>query len=176
MEDFLGKFLMNWRIKAVLPFIQGSNMDLGCGLNVLSKKYYKNSVGVDVFDWGEVDFLVKDSLKLPFVNSKFYTITIIAALNHIVNRQKVIFECNRVLKKNGRLIITMINPSVGQVWHKLRGTNDLDQKLRKASKGEKYGLTSNEIIQILINSGFKLTKSKRFMLGLNNLYIFKKIN
>jgi hypothetical protein len=61
MKDTLGSYLLNWRIKAVLPHIHGRLLDIGCGTNDLVKSYKGEGVGIDVYQWGDVDLVVDDS-------------------------------------------------------------------------------------------------------------------
>lgn len=172
MNDFLGKILNNYRIKNVMPHINGKLLDIGCGYNKLVR-LYKNGIGVDVFDWGDVDLIVEDTSKLPFADKSFDTICIIASLNHIPNREDVITECYRLLTDNGRVIITMLSPGISRVWHKIREPWDEDQASRGMKEGEVFGLTKNEIIRLFSNENFKLITHNKFML-LNTLYIFSK--
>lgn len=175
MDDVVGKMLLNRRIKALLPLINGRLLDIGCGTNILVRSY-GNGIGVDVFDWGNVDMIVKDTSKLPFEDEEFDTITIVAALNHIPNRKEVIIEAKRLLKNDGRLIITMITPTISKIWHKIRAPWDVDQKVRGMQEGEVFGFSSNEIGQMFEDQGFILVKRLGFMLKLNNVYVFKKKN
>lgn len=174
MNDILGKKLEATRIKKVLPHINGSLLDVGCGLNQL-KIAYGEGVGVDVFKWDNVDLVVEDTAKLPFDNHSFDTITIIAALNHIPNREEVIKECYRLLKPDGKMIITMIPPIVSTIWHVLRKPWDVDQSERGMKEGEVYGLTKQQIVKLFNNQKFKLSHDEGFMMNVNRLYIFKKI-
>jgi len=59
---------------------------------------------------GDVDLLLDNSAKLPFKNETFDTVTIAGALNHIPNRSEVLAEAHRILRQNGRIVITMIPP------------------------------------------------------------------
>lgn len=174
MKDLVGKRLLERRISVVLPLISGKLLDIGCGYNLLVRRY-GNGIGVDVFDWGDVDFVVEDTSKLPFGSSEFDTITIIAALNHIPNREEVLKECNRLLRSGGKLIITMLTPGISRIWHRLRKRWDEDQYLRGMKENEVYGLTRSEMKKLLNDAGFELVKIKRFMLFLNSLYIAKVI-
>lgn len=167
--------ITEWRTRAVLPHVNGKLLDLGCGINKLIKKY-KNGIGVDVFQFGDADLIVKDTSKLPFENKNFDTITILAALNHIPNKAEVLKEVKRVLKDGGKLIITMIPPGIGKIWHKFnKNLWDRDQQIRGMAHEEDYGLTKKEISKILKSAGFKIIKEKRFMLFINRLTIAEKI-
>ncbi len=173
MNDTIGKKLSKIRLDYVYPYIKGRLLDIGCGNNALVGRY-KNGIGIDTYDWGGADILVKDSSCLEFNNREFDTITIIAALNHIPNRKEVLLECNRLLADDGRLIITMISPMIGFIWHKLRYPWDADQRIRKMKTDEAYGLSKRYILALADSQGFVLETNKRFMLGLNTMYIFRK--
>ncbi len=172
--DFVGAWLERRRIAAVLPHARGRLLDIGCGANHLVRGY-GNGVGVDVYDWGDVDCLVEDSASLPFPDKTFGTISILAALNHIPNREAVLKECHRLLMDGGgRLIITMIPPFISSVWHHIRFPWDADQKERGMKAGEVYGMTREQINALCVRAGFVLAHAEKFMMGLNSLYVFHK--
>jgi ubiquinone/menaquinone biosynthesis C-methylase UbiE len=174
MKDSVGKILLDKRIKTVLPYIDGYMLDIGCGTNELVKNHSGKGIGVDVYQWGNVDIVVKDTSKLPFDKQTFDTITIIAALNHIPNREKVLLEAKRVLKNDGKLVVTMIPPKISRVWHGIRKPWDADQSERGMKEGEVYGINENELEKLLYQAGFKIEFKKKFMLGINNLTIAEK--
>jgi len=107
------------RFNAVLPFIKGKLLDVGCGKNELVLKYRQSGnegIGLDVINYEKVDVVVKDTKTLPFEDEEFDTITLIAAFNHISKsyRKETLKEIERVLDKDGILIVTMkIRLSVG---------------------------------------------------------------
>ena len=175
MKDKLGQYLLNWRVKIILPHIEGYYLDLGCGTNEITKAYSGKGIGVDVYPWEGVNQVVEDTSKLPFDDKTFDTISIIAALNHIPNRGEVVKEINRILKDDGKLIITMIPPRFSRVWHFLRKPWDADQYERGMIEGEVYGLSIKEIKNILSETGFEIMFKKKFMFGINNLLLIKKI-
>ena len=161
-----------YRIKYVLPFIQGHLLDVGCGYNKLVATY-NSGVGVDVYNWSGVDVLIGDAAFLPFKDKCFDTVTVVAALNHIPNRDKALIEIRRVLADSGNLLITMINPLVGHVVHFIFRH---DEKVRKKFKhGELKGMTARQVRLELYKAGFKMVKEQYFEFGLNRLYMAKKI-
>ncbi len=166
------------RLFAVLPLLQGNVLDIGCGHNELIKSYRakgRQGVGADVFPFEGVDKIV-DTTKLPYADKQFDTVTIIAALNHIPlgKRIAVLNEAYRVLENKGRLIVTMINGTIGYLCHKLMWW-DFDQGEREVDwKEENYGLSNKYVTEIIGKCGFRLIKRKRFVYGLNNLFIFEK--
>lgn len=171
MNDRLGKLLLAWRIRTVLPHVRGRLLDVGCGANELARRHGQGSLGVDVFQWGDVDLVVDDTSKLPYDDASFDTVSILAALNHIPNRGDVLREAHRLLKPGGRMILTMIPPTISRVWHFLRRPWDADQTERGMKEGEVWGLTPRAVRQLLRDAGFEIDAERRFMLGINRLTI-----
>jgi SAM-dependent methyltransferase len=174
MNDRLGQYLLRWRVRTVLPHVRGRLLDIGCGSNTVAPRHGHNSLGVDVHQWGDVDLVVPDTSKLPYDDGSFDTVTILAALNHIPNRGDVLKEAHRLLRPRGRIILTMIPPTISQVWHFLRRPWDADQTERGMKAGEVWGLTPAAVRKLLADAGFALRQEKRFMLGINRLYLAEK--
>ena len=173
MKDALGKFLVNWRVRTVLPYVKGRLLDIGCGTNELVR-HTVGGVGVDVYPWGTVDLVVGNTADLPFDDESFDTVTIIAALNHIPNRQEVLKEAHRLLRVGGRIIITMIPPRLSKVWHFFRKPWDADQKERGMVHGEVFGFTREEVRNLLKEAGFDLILEKPFMFYINRVTVARK--
>lgn len=167
--------LRDERCDRVMRNCRGRLLDIGCGNNQLVRKYGHSSIGVDVYDFGGGATIVEDTSKLPFDDGSFDTVSFVACLNHIPNRAGVLVESERVLSKNGRIVLTMISPIVGAIRHKLAWW-DKDQLERGMKEGEEFGLSQERIMSLLESVGFKLVKIKKFIFGLNNLYVFEKVH
>jgi ubiquinone/menaquinone biosynthesis C-methylase UbiE len=128
---------------------------------------------VDVYDWGGGALILPDCSRLPFADGAFDTITILAALNHIPNRQEVLQEARRLLAKDGRLVITMINPVISAIGHRFLWWWG-EHIERGMEPGEVYGFWNKELIDLVAKAGFRLTCHQRFVYGLNNLFVFQK--
>lgn len=168
------KFLEKIRINKCLEYCDGRILDIGCGYNNLVKKY-GNGVGVDVYPWQGVD-IVCDTKNLPFNNEEFDRVFLIATLNHIPKQERslVLKEAYRVLKPNGKVIVTMIDPIIGFIWHKIGGFFwDKDQKERGMKEGESYGMTGKEVKNLLVMSEFGDILEESFEFGLNRIYVAK---
>jgi ubiquinone/menaquinone biosynthesis C-methylase UbiE len=172
--DNLGQSNLRKRIDCVLPYIKGELLDVGCGGNYLVKAYNGKGTGVDVHPWDGVDIVIKDSAKLPFENERFDTVTILAALNHITNRDDVLIEAYRVLKKDGIIIVTMLGPKFSKFWHFIRKTRDPDQHERHIDHEEVWGFTDEELVKLLENAKFQVTIKKKFNFGLNKMMVARK--
>ena len=166
--------LSDERIKACLTYCSGQVLDIGCGTNQLVRRLEKGEgVGVDVYPWPDIDALV-DSAQLPFADQTFDTACFVACLNHIPNRLQVLRETYRVLRPKGRIIVTMINPLLGLLRHRLAFWWDKDMQERGLEKGETYGLWTHQIRELFEATGFRPQSHRRFDLGLNNLYVAVK--
>lgn len=164
------------RIAVAQARVTGYLLDVGCGPNKLVRRY-KNGVGVDIHEWGDVDYIIKDASNLPFETASFDTVSFIACLNHISNRQEALIEAWRVLKPNGLLLVTMIGPRISRLWHSLVAQDDPDQVERgHLDEGEVWGITNREMRRLLDLASFRFKERKRFILGLNNLYIAEKVS
>lgn len=162
------------RIAVALRHMRGRLLDLGCGRNFLVANYPGFGVGVDVFDWRAGALILDDTSKLPFRDRSFDTVAILAALNHIPNRDAVLREVHRVLRDDGRLVLTMINPFLSGIGHRILWWYGEDWA-RGMEEGEVYGFWTREIVAMCARAGFRLARHERFLYGLNNLYVFDKV-
>ncbi len=163
------------RCDIIIKHCTGKLLDIGCGNNQIVKEYGHNSIGVDVYDFGSDAYIVEDTSKLPFDSNSFQTVSFVASLNHIPNRIEVLKEAHRLLSDDGVLLITMINPLWGTIRHKLAWWDE-DKHERRMKEGEKMGISSHELVSTVENQGFTFVRRKSFILGINNLYIFKNIS
>jgi len=161
------------RLIYAFRYLKGKVLDVGCGDNTLIKSY-GNGIGVDVYPWEGVDILIKDPSDLPFDDGSFDTVTFIASLNHIRNREDALREANRVLRPGGLLVISMINPVISIIAHKVRYRYDPDQHERGLVKGEAYGFWKCDLIRLLQKANFSYLYSKKFLYGLNRIYLAEK--
>lgn len=159
------------RVLACLQLVRGRLLDIGCGPNELVRRY-GHGVGVDVHTWPSIDVLC-DTTRLPFRDAAFDTVTLVACLNHVPQGQRagVLAEANRVLRPDGQLLITMIDPFVGSVTHWLRRGVDPDQRERGVHHhDEDPGLSGSHVRRLLSKAGFSVQTQRRFVFGLNSLY------
>ncbi len=157
------------RIRAVLPHCKGRLLDVACGNNLLVRSY-GNGVGCDIHPYRQVQ-VISESSGLPFRSRSFDSVALLACLNHITRRRETLDECRRILREDGRLLITMIHPWVGFFSHRIRRRHDPDQLERGMAREEDWGLSTGALRKMLRESSFRLTTHRRFMWGLNNFYL-----
>jgi SAM-dependent methyltransferase len=166
------------RVAIALARCRGLLLDIGCGTNELARRYRSRqgmAIGVDIHPWPGTD-VVCDTTRLPFPDGHFDTVLMLACLNHVPQskRTQVLQEARRVLKGEGQLLITMINPVVGFVAHAIRRRYDLDQLERGIGEEEAKGLWEKEVKALLAKSRLRLTETIPFVFGLNCLYVVEK--
>jgi len=164
--------LRDERFGICFKYCKGKVLDVGCGEGNRFIKKYKNGIGIDRYAWEGID-MVCDAEEMPFAQETFNTVLFIGSINHVLDRRKAIKEAYRVLKKEGRILITMINPIIGFARHKLAWW-DKDQCVRGMRRGESWGLWSSEIIKMLHEANFISIRRVPFLYGLNNLLIAEK--
>ena len=173
--EFLGlTSLKEERFRTVLKYIRGSLLDVGCGSNELSG-YVDVAFGGDRFPWLGIDILL-DAAELPFPSNSFGTVSFVASLNHIVRPEAALREAYRVLEPGGRCLITMLNPAIGWIGHRVfwRERYDPDEQVRGVQPGERYGISHRNVIRYLRSAEFLDISVHHFALGLNHLYVAHK--
>ena len=161
--DPIGRCLSHWRNREVKREVIGNLLDIACGDNRLVRSYRGSGKGIDIQAFQNVDLVVNDFSKIPFPDQSFDTVTIVASLNYFPNATNVLTEIRRILADPCRLIITMPNSSLIKYWLKIRDP-----------KAHRLFMPQSEIVKVIVNSGFKILDSKRFMLGFNRLYVCTK--
>ena len=159
------------RLAAVLPHIHGRLLDVGAGTNTLVRTY-GDGVGVDVFEWEGGAQVVEDTSNLPFPDDSFDSITFVACLNHIPYRDAALREARRLVRPGGRLVITMISPLLGDVGHAIWWYSE-DKHRGGMLPGELGGMSTRDILRLCEQAGFRLRLHRRFVYGMNNLYVFE---
>lgn len=165
------------RFAVVLPELRGRVLDVGAGDNALLRLYERrvgptDSVGVDVVDWRGGCRIVDDVARLPFENASFTTVSFVACLNHIPERRAALEEAFRVVAPGGRIVITMIGRVLGEVGHRVWWYGE--DRHRDVAEGETAGLDRAEVIELVSQAGFRSITCRRFLYGLNTLYLAER--
>ena len=160
-----------WRHHVVLPFVRGRFLDLACGYNNLTRAH-GSGLGADIFPWEGIDIRIGDAAQLPFRDSSFDTVSVVAALNHIPNREAALRAVMRVLRPDGRFLATMIGPRTGRIAHLIFHQDEARRGGMR--RGEVDGIAPPEMRSMLQRAGFELVREVPFQLGLNRLYVARK--
>jgi SAM-dependent methyltransferase len=160
------------RLSAVRPWISGRLLDVGAGRNRLVREY-GDGVGVDTVDLGGDAQVLPDSTTLPFPDGSFDTVTFVASLNHIPEREMALREAWRVLRENGCVVVTMIDPVLSRIGHGIWWYSE-DKHRGGMGPGEKYGFWPSQVRELMNETGFMVVVQRGFVYGLNRLYVGRK--
>lgn len=180
----IDRILRNWRVKMCMPYVRLNDkvLDIGCLdgylLKELKSKKIRQSTGLDplldkVFKFDDY-ILVPGNFPDALTNSNNYNcITMLAVLEHIPRAQQLQLNHHffMLLEPLGRVIITVPSPFVDHILYGLSKLRLIDGM----SMEEHYGFKVKEVPQLFISENFRLVTHKKFQLGLNNLFVFEKI-
>lgn len=108
---------------------------------------------------------------LPFKKGSFGVVTMLAVLEHLRHRGKLVKEIRRVLTKHGKVVMTVPSPKADRLLDKLACFKMIDEK----EFIEQHDVPKHEqILYWFFKEGFFLVEHKKFQLGYNNLYVFQK--
>lgn len=180
--------LRDERMIHVRRSVRGRVLDIGCGPeNVFVSRYYPNGLGVDVFQYpGLAPEQIVDPVRLPFADASFDTVTLIANVNHIPQSKirDEFREIGRVLKADGRLVITRIGTLVSFLTHNVVHLQsklsskyyDMDHE-RGLEDDERLSVPLAEINQLAASVGATLQARERIWTQwwLNEVLVYDRL-
>ncbi len=174
--------LQNWRIAMVRPHLGPADriLDIGAFDGALARKArdFRAYVGIDP----EADpaqstarmQLIRGRFPndLPPLDEPFDVVTLLALLEHIPDTELDAFAraCAQALRPGGKLLITVPHPFVDRILDVLMTLRLLDGMETDAHHG--FDVTRTR--EIFERAGFELALHRRFQLGLNNFFAFRK--
>ncbi len=106
---WLGAKDLNRDLREVLPSLKGKLLDVGCGDKPY--KYLLTNVdehlGLDVYKDKHIDIVVERDKEWPIKDNEFDSIISTQALEHVDNLDLFLKEIFRILKPNGKVVITL---------------------------------------------------------------------
>jgi len=179
----IDRLLQRWRISKARRFIKpGARvLDIGSADGALFRRLKisgARGMGIDPTLKSDANadgvpliagFFPKD---LPDVEP-FDVITMLAVLEHFPTAQyeELRRGCVKFLKPGGRLIITVPSPAVDKILSALKFFRLIDGM----SLEEHHGYEVNRTVEIFPAENFRLLKRATFQLGLNNLFVFERV-
>jgi ubiquinone/menaquinone biosynthesis C-methylase UbiE len=130
--------------KERIDFLKGRILDLGCGNGEFvdyAKSKGRDIYGIDIHPLSK--FIKGDITRLPFKGNSFDSVYSNSVIDHLSNPEEFISEIKRVLKKSGRMYISLNDVST----RKWKFFDDYTHKTP---------FTKKSIIQFLQDSGFRI--------------------
>ena len=181
-EELLEPLLRKMRINRVVPIVKQypfcSLLDIGCGWEARFLLSIENLIaegfGID-FKAPEIcrpkisTISAEISKKLPFEDSRFDVVTLLAVLEHFFYPEDILQEINRVLKPGGVLVGTVPSKIARPVLE------FLSYRLHIINPDEisdhKFYYDKNSLTSLLHRTGFIKITHKYFQLGMNNFFL-----
>jgi 2-polyprenyl-3-methyl-5-hydroxy-6-metoxy-1,4-benzoquinol methylase len=178
----LDRFLQWWRIKKAMAYIKKGDavLDIGSSDGVLFELLGNENPGIGIdptlkaeykTDWYQLvpGYFPQD---LSDNAQRFDVISILAVVEHIPEPEITGFvrACVQLLNPGGRIIITVPSKYVDQILEFLISLKIIDGM----SVEEHHEFEPKNVITYFSIDGITLEKYKRFQLGLNNLFVFRK--
>ncbi len=177
--DILFRKLRETKIKNLVP-VNSKLCDLGCGSGKFLYSIASNikeGVGVDYsirpHKIANLSFIKTDlEKKIKLQSNKFNVVTSLAVLEHLNNPENLVREAYRILKKNGKLIMTTPSKLSKPILEFLAFLNLIN---RGHIKDHKHYFNKEELIMMLKKAGFKDIKISSFEFGMNDLITARKL-
>ncbi len=177
---WLDSALQTWRFRLARPWIPSGSRVLDIGahqgqfLRTLGGRI-RASVGLDPLAAPHTAdrFRVvpeRFGVPAPFTDGSFDAVVMLATLEHIREKEGLATECHRLLRRGGRVIVTVPSPQVDHILSVLTALRLVDGM----SLEEHHGFTPDETPRLFREAGFELEHYRTFQLGLNHLFVFRR--
>lgn len=181
-EPCLEPLLRSLRIQRVLPSIKRHTncrlLDIGCGWEArflrAVEPYIAAGVGVD-FKAPEIaagkirtERMVLND-RLPFADSSFEVVTMLAVLEHLAQPVAILREIHRVLVPGGELVLTVPSKAAKPVLEFLAFRLGVVSRDEIADHKAYYDRTS--LLELLDNVGFAVREHRYFQLRMSNFCV-----
>jgi 2-polyprenyl-3-methyl-5-hydroxy-6-metoxy-1,4-benzoquinol methylase len=178
----IDRLLQRWRISKARPYVPpGARLlDIGCADGELFRRIANvvEGIGLDPDLPEQMPPLANAVLlrglfpeALPD-RRPFDVITLLAVLEHVPPQAQpsLALECARHLKPGGHLIITVPSPFVDHILAVLRFL----RLIHGMALEQHYGYDPRQTATLFAVGGLALICARRFQLGLNHLFVFRK--
>lgn len=171
--------LQSWRIAVATPYIPRAAhvLDIGCGDGALFRALegrIASGVGIDAAsappDHGAFRFIRGHAPEAVPEHDRYDAITLLAVLEHIPPdaQRDLAATCRLLVRDRGRVVCTVPSPKVDSLIHLGQRLGILDG----IEAHEHDGFVPAHTVPLFTNAGFVLRRTRRFQLGLNNLFVF----
>lgn len=179
---WLDRQLRNARFRRARPFVRAGDVvvDVGCADGALFSRWDDTigpSIGYDP-DIGTTTVAGRHELR-PGVfpddaadDLECDVITMLAVLEHVPTDRHapLAAACAGALRAGGRVVVTVPSPFVDRILDVLGAIRLIDGM----HTDEHYGFVPADTLAVFGGDEFELVTHRRFQLGLNNLFVFRR--
>lgn len=176
------KILQKMRLRAVAPYIKETDhiLDVGTDDGAFFRHFDKvTGVGIDpdpkIGYISNTVTMIKDIFPSDALKREsFDAIVMLAVLEHIPQKKMntISENCRSLLKMNGLVLITVPSKKVDFILRALKKIKIVDAE----TLDQHYGFDVKKVDELFDSRHFKLLIKRKFQLGLNNLFVYKKIS
>lgn len=177
---FMDRLLQKWRIKIASPWapLNGTILDIGCHQGELLDSLgnsIKQSFGYDPTYLASNKnlrhvFFSEQFKENPNLHNFIDAVFLLAVLEHVDDKLSLISGITKTLKKNGIVVLTIPEKKTDHIINFLISIRVLDGMAIE----EHHGFNPKLTRPLFENNGYSLIFHKKFQLGFNNLFVFKK--
>jgi len=176
-------YLRDVRFAKAKPFVRQDDvvLDIGCEDGALFESLrgvIKRGIGVDPVLAQKLETSLYTLYPGMFPQAvpdgeKCDVITMLAVLEHIppAEQARLGQRCHDFLNPAGRVVITVPSPRVDQILHVLRALH----LVQAETLHEHYGFKIDETAHLFTRPLFRVLHTRKFQLGLNNLFVFERL-
>jgi SAM-dependent methyltransferase len=175
------RLLQRWRIRKVRPYLRPAArvLDIGCadGAFFRLNRDLNDGVGIDpdlaAPEQVGTNRLIPGLFPAALPDDRpFDVITMLAVLEHVPmdHQRSLARDCAAALVPGGYVLITVPSPAVDHVLAVLRAL----RLIHGMSLEQHYGFDVDQTPSIFGGAGMELVDRRRFQLGLNNFFAFRK--
>lgn len=183
MPPLLSGFATQARLRAVLPYLRGALLDLGCGFTRLPPLLPASVSYTGVDGWDEALAYVRqkypqfsfykrdlDQEELQLGEKRFDTILMTAVLEHLHNPEHVLSQARGYLAPGGRLVMT--TPSPFGDWLHQAGSR-LALFYSEEFVGHVKIFAERDLADLARRTGYHMAVYRRFLLQTNQLIVYE---
>jgi len=177
-DGLLSPWLRKQRINMVSPYLRDKVLDYGCGVGVLADKCHPDFyLGVDIDD-ESLEIAFKKYPAFRFVNKnpkdeQFDVIVLLAVIEHIKEPVDLLKQLKLMLKSDGQIVLTTPHPFIAKI-HSIGSIIGLFSA--SANEDHEYFFDFNRMYKLTAKAGLDILEYKRFLVGMNQLFILRSRN
>lgn len=174
-DSITNNYAVSRRIDFFIKYSRGRCLEVGAGTGEVSKALIKNNHEVAATDISpkmvenikrklDIKAIVCDAEKLPFARNSFDTVVGAEMIYYLDHPEKFLSEASRVLKPEGRLLLSSTN-NTAKIYDRIRAVlRSLGFKAMYFDDKNREFMSSGKLTHLLEEAGFKIMREKKIII------------